>query len=166
MKSPIFFLLLTMIFFNCNDSKTNAVAEQTSTAKADMEAISFDSLRAQKLGADQYGMKSYVFAFLKKGPNRDRSKEDADRLQRAHLDNIKRLANEGKLVLAGPFIDDGEIRGIYIFDVRSVKEAEELTKTDPAIQEGSLEMELKPWYGSAALMEVNQIHSTLAKVKI
>lgn len=166
MKSPIFLLLLALFFLNCNDSSTNTVGQHTSKVDADMEAVSFDSLRAQKLGADQYGMKSYVFAFLKKGPNRDRSEEDAARLQRAHLDNIKRLAKEGKLVLAGPFLDDGEIRGIYIFDVRSVEEAEEFTKTDPAIQEGSLEMELKPWYGSAALMEINQIHSALAKVKI
>jgi uncharacterized protein YciI len=91
-------------------------------------------------------------AFLKKGPNRDQSKEEANELLRAHMDNIRRLTDEGKLVLAGPFMDDGEVRGIYIFDVKTVEEAKKLTETDPAIQAGSLIIDLHPWYGSAALM--------------
>jgi uncharacterized protein len=73
------------------------------------------------------------------------------------------MAEEGKLILAGPFLDDGDIRGIYIFNVQTVEEAEALTKTDPAIQSGRLVMELHPWYGSAALMEVNQMHKKIAK---
>lgn len=102
-------------------------------------------------------------AFLKKGPNRDQSKEEANELLRAHMDNIRRLTDEGKLVLAGPFMDDGEVRGIYIFDVKTVEEAKKLTETDPAIQAGSLIMDLHPWYGSAALMQMNEIHKKVAK---
>lgn len=123
----------------------------------------YDSLKAARYGADDIGMKKYVMAFLKKGPNRDRSEEEAAELQKAHLANIDRMAEEGKLMIAGPFLDDGEVRGIYIFNVETVEEAEALTNTDPAIQAGSLIMELRPWYGSAALMEVNDIHKTLAK---
>ena len=77
-----------------------------------------------------------------------------------------RMAEEGTLVLAGPFLDNGEVRGIYIFNVATVKEAEALTKTDPAIQAGRLVMELHPWYGSAALMEVNQLHKKVQKISI
>ena len=76
------------------------------------------------------------------------------------------MAESGKLVLAGPFFGDGEIRGIYVFNVSSLEEAETLTKIDPAIQAGSLEMELVEWYGSAALMEVNEIHKTLSRKSI
>lgn len=126
----------------------------------------YDSTYAKQLGADDYGMKSYVMAFLKKGPNRDQDSATRSDLQRAHLDNITRLANEGKLVMAGPFLDDGDIRGIYIFNVTTVEEAEKLTNSDPAIKAGSLVMELHPWYGSAGLMEVNEIHKKIAKVKI
>jgi uncharacterized protein YciI len=121
----------------------------------------YDAALAQKLKADQYGMRTYVMAFLKAGPNRNRSREDAQKLQQAHMANINRLAAEGKLVLAGPFADDGPLRGIYIFDVATVAEAEALTKTDPAIQAGSLAMELHPWYGSAALMMVNEVHGKI-----
>lgn len=125
----------------------------------------YDAALAHKLKADEYGMRQYVVAFLKAGPRRDRSQAEAERLQRAHLANINRLAALGKLVVAGPFMDDGELRGIYIFTVATVGEAEALTKTDPAIQAGSLVMELHPWYGSAALMMVNELHARIEKKK-
>lgn len=126
----------------------------------------YDSLYAKHLGADDYGMKSYVMAFLKAGPNRDQDSTTRAQLQRAHLDNIMRLSNEGKLVLAGPFLDDEEIRGIYIFNVETIEDAENLTNSDPAIKAGSLVMELHPWYGSAAIMEINELHKQLAKIPI
>lgn len=129
-------------------------------------SIAYDSTYAAKLGADDYGMKSYVMAFLKAGPDRSQDAETATALQKAHLQNIMRMAEEGTLVLAGPFLDQGEMRGIYIFNVATVEEAEELTRTDPAIQAGRLVMELHPWYGSAALMEVNQLHKKVQKVSI
>ncbi len=125
------------------------------------EKMEKDTALARELGADEYGMKKYVMAFLKKGPNRDRTPEEAAKLQKAHLDNIGRMAEEGKLVLAGPFLGDGDIRGIYIFNVTSIEEAQKLTETDPAIKAGSLVMELRPWYGSAALMKVTEIHGKL-----
>ncbi|MGL5390700.1 MAG: YciI family protein, partial [Shewanella sp.] len=126
----------------------------------------FDAKRAAKAGADEYGMKPYVMAFLKRGPQQQRSPEEAKQLQRAHLDNINRLAKEGKLVLAGPFLDKGELRGIYVFDVKTIEEARSLTQSDPAIQAGSLVLELLPWYGSAALTEINDLHKVMAKKAI
>lgn len=136
-----------------------------SGAKAQDSTVVFDSLYAQKLGADDYGMRSYVMAFLKSGPNRDQTEEEAQELQAAHMANIGRLADEGTLVLAGPFLDNGDLRGIYIFAVESVEEAEVLTAIDPAIKAGRLIMELHPWYGSAAVMEVGEIHEKISKIK-
>ncbi|MCL1114781.1 YciI family protein [Shewanella basaltis] len=140
----------------------SAIMSSPLQAKTQVNPL-FDQARATKNGADEYGMKRYVMAFLKRGPNRDRPKAEADELQRLHMANIGRLAEEGKLVLAGPFLGDGDLRGIYIFDVETLEQAKQLTATDPAIKAGSLIMELVPWYGSAALMEVNGIHNTLAK---
>ena len=160
MRISIFFILLSLIVSGCSQKKesTNAV-----TAKTGTEKPLFDEELAEKLGADDYGMNRYVFAFLKAGPNRDQDSLTAAKLQQAHLANIGRLAQEGKLVLAGPFLDEGDIRGIYIFAVETVKEATKLTETDPAIQAGRLRMELHPWYGSAGLKQVNEIHKKLAK---
>lgn len=153
-------LCLSLIFSACQTESSNSQPEEPLAATTEAP---YDSLLAAQYGADEYGMKSYVMAFLKRGPNRDLSEEEARELQMQHLDNITRMAGEGDLILAGPFMDDGDIRGIYIFDVRTVEEAEALTNTDPAIKAGSLVMELKPWYGSAALMSINELHSKLQK---
>jgi uncharacterized protein YciI len=125
----------------------------------------YDAKLAQKLGADDYGMKTYVFAMLKRGKTKfDDDKRKA--LIDGHMKNIGRLAEAGKLVLAGPFMDDQEWRGIYVFDVRTVEEAEKLVLTDPAIKEGVFEVELHPWYGSASLLEVLKIHKKIQKAEI
>lgn len=133
------------------------------TAYGQDTPMEYDSLLAQQYQADDYGMKTYVMAFLKRGPNRDLPKEERDQLQAAHLANIGRLAEEGKLIIAGPFYGDQDLRGIYIFDTDSIEEAQMLTATDPAIAAGSLQMELLKWYGSAALMAVPKVHERLAK---
>jgi uncharacterized protein YciI len=66
-------------------------------------------------------------------------------LQKAHLANIGRLAEMKKLVVAGPFGDDGVLRGIFVFKVASLDEARALTETDPAVQAGRLAIDLHPW---------------------
>ena len=118
------------------------------------------------MGADEYGMKIYVMAFLKAGPNRLKDSAARAELQQAHLKNIMRLADEGKLIVAGPFLDNQDIRGIFIFNVRTVEEAKTLTETDPAIKAGSLIMELHPWYGSAALVEAYRLHKKVEKKSV
>lgn len=123
----------------------------------------YDAALAKKLGADDYGMKKYVMAFLKAGPNRGQDSATAANLQAAHMANIQRMANEGSLVVAGPFLDGGDIKGIYIFNVESVEKAKALTETDPAIKAGRLIMELHPWYGSAAMMEIVPTHNKIQK---
>lgn len=160
MKKLYAFLLLSslLLLFGCGDSVDKIDENITEDVAQD-----YDQMLAEELGADDYGMKQYVMAFLKAGPNQSMDSTRAANLQRAHLDNIKRLAEDGKLILAGPFIGSGELRGIYVFDVRTVEEARELTKTDPAVEAGRLEMELHSWYGSAALMELNDIHSKISK---
>lgn len=147
-----------------NNNTTKTLLEEASTTNTSLPTeTGYDSLLAERLGADEYGMRQYVIAFLKKGPNRPEDPEKAQALQKKHLENIGQLAKDGKLVVAGPFLDDGALRGIYIFKVKTVEEAEELTNSDPAIQSGSLVMELHPWYGSAALVEVNTIHNKIKK---
>jgi uncharacterized protein len=131
-----------------------------------VETYQYDSLTAAKWQADEYGMKSYVLVFLKRGPNRPSDSLTRAILQEAHMKNISKLASEGKLLLAGPMMTSEDIRGIYLFDVRTLEEAKALTETDPAIQTGSLIMEMHTWYGSAALMELPNLHKKGAKIEI
>jgi uncharacterized protein YciI len=86
--------------------------------------------------------------FLKKGANRkegDGDTPEVQELQKAHLANIIRLAGLKKIVAAGPFGDDGNLRGIFVFRVASLQEAQELSATDPMIKIGRLSIELHPW---------------------
>jgi uncharacterized protein len=134
--------------------------------KMNDQSSGYDSALAKKLGAAKYGMKHYVMAFLKTGPNRIKDSLKRAEIQKAHLKNIIRLANEGKLIVAGPFLDDQPVEGIFIFNVGTIEEAETLTNTDPAIQSGELVMELRPWYGSAALIEINEMHQKIQQKSI
>jgi uncharacterized protein YciI len=68
-----------------------------------------------------------------------------EELQKAHMANIIRLAGLKKLVVAGPFGDNGQLRGIFVFKVASIAEARALTETDPAVQAGRLAIDIHPW---------------------
>lgn len=110
-----------------------------------------DSAKAKKpreFKAGEYTMKQYFFVMLKKGSRRDEVKDTAiiNQLQRGHMANIGRLAKEGKLLVAGPFGDNGDWRGIFILDAATMEEAEALVKTDPAIAAGRLDYEIHPWW--------------------
>lgn len=100
---------------------------------------------AQEKEKPKYEMKTYQMVFLYKGPNRNQDSVEAMRIQKEHLNNIQRLADEGKLIVAGPFLDDKDLRGIFIFDVESEAEVKELVETDLAIQTGRLRYEIRPW---------------------
>ena len=93
-------------------------------------------------------LETVYFGFLKRGPNRkegDGKTPEVQELQKAHLANINRLAETKKLVVAGPFGDDGDNRGIFVFRVGSLKEAQDLAATDPMIKIDRLRLELHPW---------------------
>jgi uncharacterized protein len=128
--------------------------------------LPYDSLLAKSLGADEYGMKEYVMAFLKSGPVKIQDSLQRAVLQRKHLQNIMRLVAEGTLIVAGPFLDNQEMRGIFIFNVKTVEEAKTIAETDPAVKAGALILELHPWYGSAALVEMQRIHKTIEKKSV
>jgi uncharacterized protein YciI len=101
---------------------------------------------------DEYQMKQYFMVFLTKGINRTQDSVTVAKIQEGHLDNITRLFNEKKIVLAGPFLDNGTYRGIFIFDVATEEEVKQLLQTDPAIKAGRLGYEIHPWYGPGSIM--------------
>lgn len=124
----------------------------------------FDSALAKKLQADEYGMKSYVFVILKKGTANITDKKILDTIFRGHMANIKRLAAENKLLLAGPIGDnDKNYEGIFVFNTGDVNEAKQWLGTDPAIKSNDLDAEVYAWYGPAALQEVISINQKLQK---
>jgi uncharacterized protein YciI len=151
MKAIISVLLLTtLIVFTQN------ISAQTTD--------NYDSALAKKLQADDYGMKSYVLVILKKGTANITDKKILDSIFHGHMANIQRLADENKLVLAGPMGDnDKNYEGIFIFNTADIHEAKQWLSTDPAIQSNDLDAELYVWYCTAALQEIPSLHKQIQK---
>lgn len=97
---------------------------------------------------DSMTMKQYYFVMLIKGKDRDKITDKAtiDKIQQGHMANMERLAKERKLLVAGPFGDDSNWRGLFILNCDTKEEAEALLATDPAIKAGRLDYELHPWW--------------------
>jgi uncharacterized protein YciI len=92
-------------------------------------------------------MKQYFVVFLKKGPKRDQDSATAAKIQEAHLKHLKAMSDAGKMDIAGPFGDDGDIRGICIYNVATAEEAKKLAEADPVVMSGRLIVEVHPFYG-------------------
>src|SRR5690606_27942749 len=91
-------------------------------------------------------MQQYFMAFLKSGPIRNQNEEEAAMLQEAHLEHLSKMYQEGYADLIGPFGDDGEIRGITIYNVPTLKMADSLANADPLVEAGRLTVEVRPWW--------------------
>jgi len=99
-----------------------------------------------KKNAKSNGPMIAYLAFLVRGNKWTPDKTpETEAIQKAHLANIVRLAGLKKLVVAGPFGDDGTLRGIFVFRVDSIEEARSLAATDPAVQAGRLALQIHPW---------------------
>jgi uncharacterized protein len=136
----IFLLAFSAIIFNSSYAQSNNPK--------------YDKALADSLGANENGMKSYVLVILKTGPEDKNITDKAtrDSLFRGHFSNMGVMAKAGKLVVAGPIgKNDKTYRGIFILNVKTIEEARELTQTDPSIKAGIFDVELFPWFGSAAL---------------
>src|SRR4030095_4143006 len=94
----------------------------------------------------QYEMKQYFFVMLSKGENRGHDSATAAKIQEGHMANMQKLADMGKLIVAGPFGDNGDWRGIFIMDCKTKEEVEQYVKTDPAIVSVRLKYEIHPWW--------------------
>lgn len=139
-----------------------ALAGISCFAQETKPSIVADTALAKRFGADAHGMRKYVLVILKTGPNRVPDGPARDELFKGHFANMQRLADEGKLAVAGPFSEKTGWRGLFVIPVETQKEAEQLVATDPVIQSGEMVAEYHLLYASAALMAVKDIHDKIA----
>ena len=93
-------------------------------------------------------MQQYFIAFLKSGPNRSQGRDEADSLQRLHMEHLGRMYEEGYADISGPFGDDGDIRGITIYNTPTLEVADSLANLDPMVKAGRLVIEIHPWWAA------------------
>ncbi len=151
---PLFFLT---IFFSCGNPKldremNDAVKAKTKTTaeiKKELEDKGYEIFDyVDDKTKDTVLMQQYYIAFLKSGPNRSQSKEDADSLQSLHLAHLGRMYELGYADISGPFGDDGEIRGITIYNTPTLEMADSLANMDPMVKTGRLIIEIHPWWAA------------------
>lgn len=108
---------------------------------------------APKSSEPEWEMRTYVMGLLYRGEKWTPEKTpETEKIQAGHMAHISAMAEGGKLILAGPFMDNTDLRGIFLFKLESVDEAKALCDEDPAVKSGRLRVELHPWYGAANII--------------
>ena len=156
----LLFLILPFLFFTCENQPQQAINQAQSESPElyhnESEHVPlpypdslFETFEMPE-GEVTYIMKKYFIAFLKEGPKRDQTKEEADKIQAAHMAHLGKLADEKRACMIGPFSQDAEtdIQGIIVFSVPDKEEAERLAAMDPAVQAGRLLIEVHPWWAA------------------
>ena len=117
--------------------------------KAELDAKGFQTFDyVDEKTQDTIIMQQYFIAFLKTGPVRSQNEEESAKLQQEHLAHLGRMYELGYADISGPFGDDGDIRGITIYNVPTQKMADSLANLDPAVKAGSLVIETHPWWAA------------------
>lgn len=129
------------------------------------EAPAYDAAKAQAWGANEGGLRSYVFVLLKTGPKPMPPGPERDAMFKGHFANMERLSKEGLLVYAGPLDGQNGLRGLFVFATRDLEVARKAVETDPVIVNGEMVADIHRHMGSAALMAVPEWHPKLIKPK-
>lgn len=164
-KKLIPFAIITLFLTACNESRDHHDTSENDTLhvehKNEVQKRSVAEYKKELTDAgfqifeyvdtktgDTILMQEYYMAFLKRGPNRSQSKEEADKLQEAHLAHLGRMYEEGYADISGPFGDDDDVRGITIYNVPNIKMADSLANLDPMVKGGRLVIEIRPWWAA------------------
>lgn len=103
------------------------------------------ALQSKEAPAAAAEMTTYYVVFLVRGEAATPAESERQQLQEKHIGHLKAMHAAGKLVIAGPFLDDQTIRGICVYKTASAEEARTLAEADPAVKSGRLKVEVHPW---------------------
>ena len=92
-------------------------------------------------------VRCYWLVLLTPGRNRSQPADEAQWIQKGHLEHIFAQKAAGRIVLSGPVLEQARLSGICIYNVAERSEVESLVKQDPAITSGRLNYEILAWGG-------------------
>lgn len=101
----------------------------------------------ESIAAEEHPMTTVYLVLLKKGPAWSAGETPASKgIQEAHMANIRAMWQERKLIIAGPVEDQADLRGIFVFQAKSLDEAKAWAESDPAVKAGRLVPVIYPWW--------------------
>ena len=158
MKLKLIIVLVLFGLISCKNDvdsqiqKPDSIEKSTKQLKEELISKGFEIFDyVDEKTKDTTLMQQYFIAFLKSGPNRSQSEEEASKLQSAHLAHLGKMYELGYADISGPFGDDGDIRGITIYNVPTFEMADSLANADPMVKAGRLVIEMHPWWAGKGL---------------
>ena len=159
MEKVRFVLIITSLLIlsqSCKQQVTPRESEVTETKEKPVSQLKQELLDAgyqifdyvDEETKDTIIMQQYFIAFLKRGPNRSQDSLQAAKLQEAHLAHLGKMYDLGYADISGPFGDDGDIRGITIYNTPTLEMADSLANADPSVKAGRLVIEMHPWWAA------------------
>ena len=147
------FFLLSILACDSDKKKSKVIEVERGISiakiKEELNAKGFKTFDyVDEDSGDTIIMQQYFIAFLKRGPNRSMSKEETDSLQLLHLAHLGRMYELGFADISGPFGDDGDIRGITVYNTPTQEIADSLAHLDPMVKAGRLAIEIHPWWAA------------------
>lgn len=164
MKKSLAILIIILVFLSCKQKTEESISGEVEIKKTEKTQINPDSI-AKELKDKGYEifsykdealdttfiMQQYYIVFLKAGTVKSGNKEEGDSIMKLHLKHLSRMYEEGYASVSGPFGDDGEIRGITIYNTPTLKMADSLAKMDPMVTSGRLTVETHPWWAAKGM---------------
>jgi len=139
----------TMVLEKKIESPSEVVEKSIKQIKEELNSKGFQTFDyVDEKTQDTVLMQQYFIAFLKRGSIRNQNEEESALLQEAHLAHLSKMYDLGYADISGPFGDDGDIRGITIYNVPTQKMADSLANSDPMVKAGRLEIEIHPWWAA------------------
>ena len=119
MKKILALLIVVILCSNAQDKKT---IEEERKASGPLLLLKEKEKKEEK----KWEMKQYFLVLLKRGPVRDQDSIEVEKLQKAHIANIERLYNEGKMDIAGPIGAEGGPPGNFYYQCGVVRRSESI----------------------------------------
>ncbi|MFO7718855.1 MAG: YciI family protein [Gillisia sp.] len=156
MKNILILFALLLMISSC-EQPVEKIRGIPSESRVKAETKNIDSITKElkekgyqtftyKEGDSIYLMQQYYIVFLKSGTNRSQDSISLAKLQEQHMAHLSRMHTEGYTSLTGPMGDDGDLRGIVIYNTPTQKEADSLARLDPMVMAGRLQVEVRPWW--------------------
>ena len=136
--------ILSLLIVSCGKKEMTVAETKQDLKERGYEVFDYIDEKTK----DTVLMQQYFMAFLKEGPNRNQSRAEADRLQVLHQEHLGKMYELGYADISGPFGDEGEIKGITVYNTPTLRMADSLANLDPMVKSGRLGIEIHPWWAA------------------